>query len=149
MIVLYILSVGTVLIMLLNGWKEIASYLKTSVRTVQRWERCGLPVVRPGDGLRGSVVAHSEQVDQWLLRRTIRRNKSHSNGVAKEDVQFRKNLQRAHLLSLQLREAQERIRLQLQDLCSSLLKTRSNSTQFDAPSPPSHFLYLTRDADPN
>ena len=32
----------------LNSWKEIASYLGRSVRTVQRWEReFGLPVHRP------------------------------------------------------------------------------------------------------
>ena len=29
-----------------DSWKEIANYLKTSVRTVQRWERTSLPVHR-------------------------------------------------------------------------------------------------------
>jgi hypothetical protein len=54
--------------MILNGWKEIALYLKGSVRTAQRWETCGLPVIRPGDGSRSSVIAYSEQLDLWLKR---------------------------------------------------------------------------------
>ena len=28
---------------LLTGWKEIAAYLRFGIRTVQRWERLGLP----------------------------------------------------------------------------------------------------------
>jgi hypothetical protein len=53
-------------IMILNGWKEIAAYVRSSVRTVQRWEKAGMPVVRPLRGSRGSVIAHSEQLDLWL-----------------------------------------------------------------------------------
>lgn len=54
--------------MILNGWKEIAAYVNSSVRTVQRWEKAGMPVVRPVPGARGSVIAHSEQLDSWLRR---------------------------------------------------------------------------------
>lgn len=56
--------------MILNGWKEIAAYVNSSVRTVQRWEKAGIPVVRPLPSLRGSVVAYSEQLDTWLGRRS-------------------------------------------------------------------------------
>lgn len=58
--------------MLLNGWKEIAGYLKCGVRTVQRWEQLGLPVMRVRPGDRGPVMAHSENVDSWIKIRTSR-----------------------------------------------------------------------------
>jgi eukaryotic-like serine/threonine-protein kinase len=50
----------------LDSWKEIASYLRRDVRTVQRWERReGLPVHRlPHDRL-GSVYAFKSELDAW------------------------------------------------------------------------------------
>ena len=60
--------------MILNGWKEIAAYVNSSVRTVQRWEKTGMPVIRPLPGARGSVIAYSEQLDLWFGRQ------SHSEG---------------------------------------------------------------------
>src|SRR5215469_2695076 len=51
---------------ILSGWKAIAEYLGCGVRTVQRWERKGLPVKRPAAGLRSHVVAHSEKIDLWI-----------------------------------------------------------------------------------
>jgi len=54
---------------ILNGWKEISSYLKRSVRTVQRWEaRLGLPVYRPALKDRSAVVAFSDELDGWISR---------------------------------------------------------------------------------
>lgn len=51
----------------LESWKEIATYLGRTVRTVQRWERLkGLPVHRHGHGANGSVYAFKEDIDQWL-----------------------------------------------------------------------------------
>ncbi len=55
--------------MLLNGWKEIATYLRSGIRTVQRWEGLGLPVIRVRPGDRGPVVARTEQLDAWLTAR--------------------------------------------------------------------------------
>ena len=52
--------------MVLSGWKDIAEYLRCSVRTVQRWERKGLPVHRPVPGKRAHVVTYSEELDSWL-----------------------------------------------------------------------------------
>jgi len=54
--------------MILTGWKEIANYLRSGVRTVQRWERDGLPVVRPSPGTRAHVIAYSEHLDRWMNR---------------------------------------------------------------------------------
>lgn len=52
--------------MILNSWKEIASYLRCSVRTAQRMECDGMPVRRPAGHVRSAVVALSEEIDQWL-----------------------------------------------------------------------------------
>ncbi len=52
--------------MVVSGWKEIAGYLRCGVRTVQRWERRGLPVHRPIPGKRSHVVAYSEELDWWV-----------------------------------------------------------------------------------
>lgn len=50
----------------LHGWKEIASYLGRSTRTVQRWEReYGLPIHRVG-AARGEVLwASRAELDRW------------------------------------------------------------------------------------
>ena len=51
---------------LLNSWKEIASYLGRGIRTVQRWEKIGLPIRRLGDGDRSPVVADARDIDRWI-----------------------------------------------------------------------------------
>jgi hypothetical protein len=54
---------------ILNGWKEISSYIERSVRTVQRWEvSLGLPVYRPALKDRTAVVAFSDELDRWISR---------------------------------------------------------------------------------
>ena len=51
---------------ILNGWKEIATYLNRGVRTVQRWEReMGLPTRRPRGRGRSAVIAIPEELDAW------------------------------------------------------------------------------------
>lgn len=51
----------------LNGWKEIATYLRRGLRTVQRWEELyELPIRRPAGKDRASVFALTEELDQWL-----------------------------------------------------------------------------------
>ncbi len=54
----------------LNSWKEIAGYLETSVRTVQRWEGAeGLPVHRHEHTSVATVYAYPPEVDAWFARR--------------------------------------------------------------------------------
>ncbi len=54
---------------ILNGWKEISSYVKRSVRTVQRWEaRLEMPVYRPAHKDRSAVMAFSDELDRWISR---------------------------------------------------------------------------------
>ncbi len=54
----------------LNSWKEIASYLDTSVRTVQRWEHTeALPVRRHSHSRVATAYAYTSEVDAWLKSR--------------------------------------------------------------------------------
>lgn len=54
----------------LDSWKEIASYLKRDVTTVQRWERReGMPVHRHLHDKLGSVYAFRSDLDAWALGR--------------------------------------------------------------------------------
>jgi tetratricopeptide (TPR) repeat protein len=49
-----------------DSWKEIAGYLHTSVRTVQRWEKTeGLPVRRHEHARQDTVYAFKDEVDRW------------------------------------------------------------------------------------
>lgn len=54
----------------LSGWKEIAQYLRRSVRSVQRWEReLDLPVLRKRTAKGGQMVyASRAALDAWLTR---------------------------------------------------------------------------------
>lgn len=50
----------------LDGWKEIAVYLRRSTRCVQRWERIeGLPILRHRHAKGSTVYAYRNEVDQW------------------------------------------------------------------------------------
>lgn len=54
----------------LDSWKEIASYLKRSVRGVQRWEaEEGMPVHRHRHDKRGTVFAFKAELDAWWRER--------------------------------------------------------------------------------
>src|SRR5215467_6583132 len=54
----------------LDSWKEIASYLRRDVRTVQRWEKKeGLPVYRHQHDKLGSVYAYKGELDTWFNTR--------------------------------------------------------------------------------
>jgi predicted DNA-binding transcriptional regulator AlpA len=53
----------------LNTWKEVARYVGRSTRTIQRWERnLGLPVHRPAGKLRTSIMAVTEEIDEWVRK---------------------------------------------------------------------------------
>jgi Tol biopolymer transport system component len=57
----------------LDSWKEIATYLKRSVRTLHRWEREeGLPVHRQLHKDLGSVFAYKSELDAWSSARSVR-----------------------------------------------------------------------------
>ena len=54
----------------LDTWKEVATHLRRSVRTVQRWEREeGLPVHRHRHDKLGSIYAFKSELDIWWSTR--------------------------------------------------------------------------------
>jgi Tol biopolymer transport system component len=56
----------------LDSWKEIASYLMRSERTVRRWEETEeLPVHRQLHEKRGSVYAYTAEMDAWRESRRL------------------------------------------------------------------------------
>ena len=56
----------------LESWKEIASYLKRDVRTVQRWEKqSGLPIHRLRLDKSGTVYAYKSELDVWWNQRRV------------------------------------------------------------------------------
>src|SRR5215813_6769369 len=64
----------------LDSWKEIAAYLRRSVRSAKRWEKEeGLPVRRHLHGKRDSVYAYKPELDAWWANRGTRL--SDENGV--------------------------------------------------------------------
>jgi len=79
---------------LLTSWKEIATYMGKGVRTVQRWEATmGLPVIRPGDGRPGTVMARPGDLDAWVLGKWNKSHNDHSRRApANEDAVTRANL---------------------------------------------------------
>ena len=55
---------------ILRSWKDIAYYVGTSVKTVQRWERAHRLPVRRVEPSKGAVVfAFKNEVDRWLRGR--------------------------------------------------------------------------------
>src|SRR5512142_392277 len=57
----------------LDSWKDIASYLKRDVSTVQRWEkREAMPVHRHLHDKLGSVYAFTAELDEWWHSRQMR-----------------------------------------------------------------------------
>src|ERR1700733_9668220 len=66
----------------LDSWKEIASYLKRDVTTVQRWEkREGMPVHRHVHDRMGSVYASRADLDAWMRSRNLRLGQENGNNV--------------------------------------------------------------------
>lgn len=70
----------------LDSWKEIATHLKRTVRTVQRWERHeGLPIHRHLHRRANSVYAHKTELDEWWDREArsieVKRIQTISQGV--------------------------------------------------------------------
>jgi hypothetical protein len=54
----------------LTSWKEIAVYLSKGVRTVQRWERLGLPVHRPSVDAH-IIIAFPAEIEEWLRKTPV------------------------------------------------------------------------------
>jgi TolB-like protein/Tfp pilus assembly protein PilF len=71
----------------LDSWKEIATYVKRDVSTVQRWEkREGMPIHRHVHDKRGSVYAFSSELDAWLQTRRLRLEEEEKDPSAEPPV---------------------------------------------------------------
>src|SRR5436190_20438541 len=91
---------------ILNSWKEIANYLGRGVRTVQRWEtNLGLPVHRPAGRDHSTVLAFSNELDEWLNSRPVRQALPLASDLASSAVplsEMRALLTRAEVLMEEL-----------------------------------------------
>ena len=64
----------------IESWKEIARYLRRTVRTAQRWEkREGLTIHRHVHNRASSVYALKHEVDAWLESRCLDLDKGLAN----------------------------------------------------------------------
>ena len=93
----------------LTGWKEIATFLRRGVRTIQRWESLGLPVHRTKGGRSSPVFAFAEELDAWEKATPTR----FSNAVA--DLKAKVESLEIKVTSLRQQLKYERQRSSLQD----------------------------------
>jgi phage terminase Nu1 subunit (DNA packaging protein) len=73
----------------LDSWKEIATYLKKEVPTIQRWEKnAGLPVRRLTHGKLGTVFAYKSELHAWWResQSKIEIEDNEDNIAAQEDL---------------------------------------------------------------
>jgi len=107
---------------LLNSWKEIAAYLGRGVRTVQRWESLGLPVLRLGEGTRAPVVAHAYEIDLWIRSARIHGHVPRSE----ENLRFRGALldaiEQARLLRIETESLRKSGHIALMELVATVAK---------------------------
>ena len=98
----------------LHGWKEIACYLKRSVRCVQRWERNeGLPVRRHGHARGVSIYAFRDELHAWW-----------DDGRNRSKVL---NGQFAHLVSTSTEDAKARAIRSDRKICADACETGSSN----------------------
>lgn len=100
--------------MILSGWKDVAKYLGCGVRTAQRWEIKGMPVLRPTHGKRSHVLVDSSQLDSWLHE-----GASHREGPAErlDTVQRTRKLRdELQLLTKELNQTAEALRREITGL---------------------------------
>lgn len=102
---------------ILTGWKEISKYLRYGIRTVQRWERNGLPVKRVNKTPRSPVVADSEELDAWILHRV-----ELPPGAPRKTAQ---NLQRAKELRAKAQGIRKELQSRLEILKTTLAESRA------------------------
>jgi phage terminase Nu1 subunit (DNA packaging protein) len=114
--------------MILNGWKEIAAYVNSSVRTVQRWEKEGMPIMRPVPASRGSVIAYSDQLDAWLGRSRDRSQSvaANANRESQPSGNFYEDLVRARALAQKLVQTTVEMRDRTNSLKAQITQLREN-----------------------
>src|SRR5436305_14316989 len=84
----------------LDSWKEIASYLGRSEKTVRRWETGeALPIHRLLHEKRGSVYAYTGELDAWRgARKPVTERDASFNEAPPQDVEIPKHLVKGEVL---------------------------------------------------
>jgi hypothetical protein len=112
---------------ILNGWKEISSYIQRSVRTVQRWEaRLEMPVYRPALKDRSAVMAFSDELDCWISRASPDLGEDHAvlNGNRGNDLVLLQMLDNVSAMVLDTAELSSQVQLLQEQLRQSLMLYR-------------------------
>jgi hypothetical protein len=117
---------------ILNGWKEISRYLKTSVRSVQKYERlAGLPVRRPTGRSRGAVLATKTELDAWVNASVLKKEFSLrprlENSVAFESL--KKGLAAQHQLRQEMMRSRDELNSAVELLHTTLGAFRDEAAQ--------------------
>jgi len=107
--------------MILTGWKEISNHLRYGVRTLQRWERNGLPIRRVNQTRRSPVVADSDELDAWILHR-----RKLPPGVP-ESLHY--SLERARELQREVQKNRKELQCRLATLRKELAEFRAKSKE--------------------
>lgn len=111
---------------LLNGWKEIGSYLGRTVRTAQRWEaQFEMPVHRPATRKRTPVVAFPRELDNWLARSRSRLDAFEKSDNTLEAADLSVLSQKLALLQMETAQLALEIRRASQDSPRLLNRTES------------------------
>ena len=107
----------------LDSWKEIASYLKREVRTVQLWEKNeGLPVHRQFHKRLGSVFALRSEIEKW--RREVSGAET-GDATTFKQVNVRCSPLRVYVLPIQNLSS----RRELRDLCKPIVASTLQALQ--------------------
>ena len=109
---------------ILNGWKEISSYINRSVRTVQRWEALlGLPVYRPALKDRSAVVGFSDELDRWISRAAPDAGEEGAVAISNEgdDAGLSRALENVNSMVADAAELSSRMRLLQEQLQESVV----------------------------
>lgn len=107
---------------ILNSWKDIASYLGRSRRTVQRWEcDLALPVRRPRGKRRSTVFAVREEIDVWV-KTCPQALAGREDGSPRSDPanELRNNILASRVLRDEARSSRRELRVALHALLSNL-----------------------------
>ena len=90
------------------------------MRTVQRWERAGLPVSRPFPGTRSHVVADSELLDRWIVDSAFWR---------RQDFDCLDHIQRARELRAEVQQGRQLLHQRMEVLRRKVAVVRATTEQ--------------------
>jgi hypothetical protein len=114
-----------------TSWKEIASYLGKSVRTVQRWEQeLELPVQRPHARAKGTVRANQKDLDDWVERTWLQRSpKQDARVVSDGQGSVNETIETSRKLRVQGKEILDQVLASIHELAESCRKLHWSEAQ--------------------